>query len=171
MLNSTKLKDTPLGTPEEFNVVVEIPRGSADKIEYDEVNDEMVAGFTFKDGFTFGYNYGFIPQTYPGGGSDDALDVILLGQTPIPSGTVMLCRPVAIMYQIDRGEVDNKIIAAAVNNSETEKYQTLKDIPQKEIQDFILFYAEIARQRKKTIEINGFGDKDQAIEEIKKAMI
>lgn len=163
------LKDTPLGTPEQFNVVVEIPRGSEKKIEYDENKDQMFVEFVFKDGFSFRYNYGFIPHTKTGDG--DTLDAILLGMTPIRSGTVVPCRPVAIMRQLDRGQIDDKIIAVPVGDNETEKYQSVKDIPQKEIQEFILFYAEIARQKQKTIEITGFEDKDQAIEAIKKAKI
>ena len=35
----------------------------------------------------------------------------------------------------------------------------------------IEFYAEVARQKQKTIEVTGFEDKASAIEEIKKAMI
>lgn len=163
------LKDTPLGSPEQFNVVVEIPKGSENKIEYDENRDQMYVDFEFKNGFTWMFNYGFIPQTRTNDG--DTLDVIVLGMKPIASGTVVACRPIGIMNQIDRGEVDNKIIAVPVNDPETEKYQSVKDAPQKLIQGFILFYAEVARQKSKTIEITGFEDKDQAIVAIKKAMI
>lgn len=165
----TKLKDIPLGSPEQFNVVIEIPRGSVEKIEYDENKNEMYVDFVFQNGFNFKYNYGFIPQTHTDDG--DTLDAILLGGTPIPSGTVKLCRAVGIMKQLDRGEVDNKIIAVPVGDPETEKYQSVKDIPQKEIEQFILFYAEVARQKQKTIVITGFEDKNQAVEAIKKAMI
>ncbi|MBI4049215.1 MAG: inorganic diphosphatase [Candidatus Doudnabacteria bacterium] len=164
-----KLKDTPLGTPEQFNVVVEIPRGSVDKIEYDENKDEMHVDFVFKDGFTFQYNYGFIPHTRTDDG--DTLDAILLGTKPMASGTVVLCRPIGVMRQIDRGQVDDKIIAVPVGDKETQKYQSVEDISQEEIKQFILFYAEVARQKQKTIEITGFEDKDKAIEAIRKAMI
>lgn len=94
------LKDTPLGSPEEFNVVVEIPKGSQDKIEYDEKSDKMIVDFVFKDGFKYIYNYGFIPQTKTS--DDDTLDVIVLSLDPIASGSVVVCRPIGIIKQLDR---------------------------------------------------------------------
>ncbi|OGE82470.1 MAG: hypothetical protein A3B10_00135 [Candidatus Doudnabacteria bacterium RIFCSPLOWO2_01_FULL_44_21] len=164
-----KLIETPLGTPEQFNVVIEIPKGSENKIEYDEIKDEMFVDFIFTGGFKFLFNYGFISKTKTGDG--DTLDAIVLGPNPIASGTVVLCRPVGIMRQLDRGQVDNKIIAVPVNEPETISIQSIQDVPQGEIQAFIEFYAEVARQKQKTIEVTGFEDKASAIEEIKKAMI
>ncbi len=164
-----KLKDTPLGAPEEFNVVVEIPKGSEKKFEYDEEKDEIILDFVFQGGFHFIFNYGFIPQTKADDG--DTLDAILLGETPIPSGTVVVSRPIGVMRMLDRGKGDDKIIAVPIGNAETEKYQSIKDVSQDQVKEFIAFYAEVARQKQKTIEITGFEDKIQAIQAIKKAVI
>lgn len=153
------LKDIPLGTPEEFNVIVEIPKGSENKIEYDEEKDKMVVDFVFKDGFRFLFNYGFIPQTKAGDG--DTVDVILLGDKPTASGTVVLSRPIGIMKMLDRGEEDDKVIAVPINEPDQEYDQ----------EEFKKFYAEVARQKQKTIQVIGFEDKDKAIQAIKGAMI
>ncbi len=152
------LKDTPLGMPEQFNVIVEIPKGSPDKIEYNEDKDEMYVDFVFKKGLTFIYNYGFIPHTLAGDG--DTVDVVLLGDKPIPSGSVVSARPIGIVKMLDRGVPDDKVIAV------------LADEPncQLNLEEFKKFYAEVAKQKQKTIEITGFEDKDQAIEAIRKAM-
>ena len=63
-------------------------------------------------------------------------------------------------------ELDNFL-----GDEETQKYQSVGDIPQEEIKQFIMFYAEVARQKQKTIEISGFEDKDKAIDAIKRAII
>ena len=97
------LKDTPLGTPELFNVVIEIPKGSPSKWEYDEATDKMVSHFEFENGFTFICNYGFIPQTKATDG--DTLDAIVLGDEPVASGTVLRCRPIGIIKQIDKHQI------------------------------------------------------------------
>ncbi len=162
------LKDTPLGTPEQFNVIVEIPKGSPDKIQYDELKDEMYVDFTFKNGFKFAYNYGFIPETKAGDG--DTLDVIVLSSESIPSGIVVKCRAIGVMKQLDRGEQDDKILAVPVSDKNS-KYQSIKDVSETERQEFRDFYAEIGRQKEKIVEITSFEDKDRAMEEIRKARI
>ena len=93
------LKDTPLGSPERFNVIVEIPRGSVDKIEYDENKDKMFVDFVFKKGLRFINNYGFIPQTATGDG--DTLDVFILTEKILLSGSLILCRPISLIKHLD----------------------------------------------------------------------
>ena len=61
------LSKISFGTPEEFNVIVEIPRGSNLKYEYDEASDSLKLDFVFKD-LVFPFNYGFIPHTLGGDG-------------------------------------------------------------------------------------------------------
>ena len=86
-----------------FDVMVEIPKGSENKYEYDEVKKAMVLDFVFKDGLKFLFNYGFIPNTL--GGDGDTLDVILLGDKPIASGSMVKARAIGIMRMLDRGEI------------------------------------------------------------------
>lgn len=152
-----KLAETTPGTPEEFNVVVEIPKGSPEKIEYDEAADKMVVDFVFRDGFRFIYNYGFIPQTH--GGDGDTLDVIILGDKPLVPGSVVKARPLGIVKMLDRGEPDDKIIAILVGEPEQEL----------DLAELRNFYAEVARQKNKVVDILGYEDKNRAMETIKKA--
>jgi len=163
------LKETPLGTPEQFNVVIEIPKGSPSKLEYDFEKDQMTSHFDFEHGFTFICNYGFIPQTKSADG--DTLDVIVLGDNPIPSGTVVSCRPIGIIKQIDKGQQDDKILAVVIGDAPTYHYKDIVDFTEAERQKFIAFYAEIGRQRRKVVQIIGFEDKASAIETIKKAAL
>ncbi len=164
-----KLKDTPLGTPEEFNVVIEIPQGSSKKYEYDEAKDEMNLDFIFTGGFHFPFNYGFIPQTL--GGDGDTLDAIVLDDKGFNSGEVIACRPIGMIEMLDRGEEDHKIIAVPVDDASMANTHSIHDLPPNRLEDFRVFYEELARQKQKTIEILGFEGKDQAIRAIKKAMI
>jgi inorganic pyrophosphatase len=168
-IKNMSLKDTPLGTPQQFNVVIEIPKGTANKYEYDEEKDEIILDFVFKDGFKYLYNYGFIPQTRAGDG--DMLDAIVLSSDPIDSGTVVECRPVGVIKQLDRGEQDDKIIAVPIGDAGMQKYQDIADIDENLRRQFHDSWTEIARQKNKIIKTTSFEDKDRAIEEIKKARI
>ena len=153
------LKDINAGTPQEFNAIIEIPKGSPDKIEYDEETDEMKVDFVFQNDFKFIYNYGFVPQTLAGDG--DTLDVIVLSDKVIPSGSVVKARTLGIVKMLDRGEPDNKIIAVPVDDPD----QTL------DLEELKNFYAEVARQKKKIVEVLGYEDKNVAMDEIRKSMI
>jgi inorganic pyrophosphatase len=158
-----KLKDLTLGEPEKLNILVEVPKGSPAKLEYDEETEQIKEEFVFKDGFKYIYNYGLIPGTLADDG--DHLDAIVLTDKIIPSGTVMQVRPFGIIKVIDRGEGDDKLLTSPLDEN---KFQSIRDLSETQRQEFVEFYAEVARQKNKEMHIVDFLDKDAAIEEIKK---
>jgi inorganic pyrophosphatase len=84
------LKNVPFGTIDRFNVVVEIPKGSGNKYEYNEELDAITLEWAFTGGFCFPFDYGFIPQTL--GGDNDPLDVFVISSHPFSPGIVVSCR-------------------------------------------------------------------------------
>ena len=90
------------------NVVVEIPKGSQMKIEWnrelacfqlDRVEPAIFAKPT---------NYGFIPQTKDEDG--DELDVLLITDEPIGTGVFVESRVIGILNFEDDGEMDHKVV-------------------------------------------------------------
>ena len=162
-------KNIPFGEIDKFNVLVEISAGSPIKYEYYPDQDKIVADFVFKDGFKFKYNYGLIFGTQ--GGDKDHLDVIILADQSLEQGKVIQCRAIGIINVLDRGEVDNKILAVQIDDQSKNNLQSVEDLPQQLLEDFREFYNEVARQKNKIHEIIGFGGKEQALEEIKKSLI
>ncbi|MDO8529410.1 MAG: inorganic diphosphatase [bacterium] len=160
-------KQIPFGTLEEFNVVVEIPKGSELKYEYNEKIDALTLDWVFTDGFGFIYNYGFIPQTLCGDG--DNFDVFLITPYPIAIGTVVKSRAVGMIELLDREEEDNKIIAVPIADPSLEKYQKLSDLDFDYKTEFTDFFNEISKQKNKTMKINGFHDKLIALDAIKQS--
>jgi inorganic pyrophosphatase len=65
----------------EFHVVIEIPRGSSNKIEYDEEKGYFALDRVLYQSTFYPFDYGFIPQTHAGDG--DAIDVCLLTTYPL----------------------------------------------------------------------------------------
>ena len=57
------LKDVPFGSPEKFNVIIEIAQGSQDKYEYDEELDVVKLDRVLFSSVRYPSNYGFIPET------------------------------------------------------------------------------------------------------------
>ena len=63
-------------------------------------------------------NYGMIPRTLLSkeqGGDGDPLDIIVLGP-PIERGQVIKCKVLGVLYLLDRGEQDDKLIAVSTNS-------------------------------------------------------
>lgn len=160
------LKKIPFGTPEAFNVVIEISAGSQDKYEYDPEIEAVKLDRVLYASYKFPANYGFIPRTLAEDG--DPADVILLSTNPLLPGIVAEARAIGFMEMVDAGEADNKIIAVPTSDPRFHDIKTLEDLPKhftKEIQNFFETYKIL---QNKTVEIKSFSGPDRAIEEIKK---
>ncbi len=121
----------------EINVVIEIPVGSTQKIEY----RRNIEGGAFEidriepDAFAKPANYGFIPQTLDEDG--DELDVMVVSPLQLTTGTYMKARVLGVMKFVDDGEVDDKIIAVpADDRNNGDAIQTLEDLPAQLIKQF-----------------------------------
>lgn len=107
-----------LGSENAIRVVVEIPAGTNAKWEVRK--EDGALAWEFEDGeprvveyLPYPANYGMIPRTLLAkdeGGDGDPLDVIVLGPA-VPRGSVVSAWPIGILRVLDRGEVDDKVIA------------------------------------------------------------
>lgn len=163
------IKNIPLGQPEEFNVLVEIPSGSANKYEYDESLKMFKLDYVFHDGFHFPFNYGLIPQTRAE--DNDPLDAIVLSSYPIIPNTVVKVKPIGILKLKDSGEQDNKIITVPSVDPLASKLKSIDNLDKKEKESMADFFKEIGVQHNKTMDIEGFFDKDEAVAEIKRCRL
>lgn len=154
------LKNIPFGSVKTFNVIVEISKGSQNKYEYDETQDVIKLDWVFHGGLKFPFDYGYIPQTRAGDG--DCQDVFVLSSHPLSTNTVVECRAIGVLEQLDRGEEDNKILALPVADPEFKDINSLDDLSTEYKNLFREFYAGVAKQKNKIIEITGFGDRVKA---------
>lgn len=60
------------------------------------------------------------------GGDEDPLDVIIIGPAT-PRGSVVSAKPIGILHLLDKGELDDKIVAT-MPNSHLENIDTIEDI-------------------------------------------
>src|SRR5689334_2576399 len=72
------------------HVVVETPRGSRTKCAYQEEGGYFLRKFTLPDGMSFPYDFGCIPSTRANDG--DPLDILVLGDVPLPMGCIAKAR-------------------------------------------------------------------------------
>lgn len=158
--------DIPLGTPEQFNVLVEIPTGSVNKYELNEHTGFITLDYVFKDGFCFPFNYGFVPHTKAG--DNDPLDAVILSTSPICINTVVMVKPIAILKLKDKGEQDNKLITVPVVDPLANKLNNVDDLTDIQKQEIKEFFKQVGVQKNKTMDIEEIYDKEEAINEVKK---
>ena len=112
----------------EINVVIEIPVGSTQKIEYRRKLGLFEIDRIEPNLFPKPANYGFIPQTIDEDG--DELDVLLVTPLKLTTATYIKAKVLGVMHFVDDGEVDDKIIAVPADDRHTgDIYHTYEDLP------------------------------------------
>ncbi len=111
-----------------INVVVEIPKWSTLKIEWNRDLACFQLDRVEPSIFPKPVNYGFIPQTLDEDG--DELDALIMTNEPIPTGVYLQARVLGVMRFEDDGEVDDKIIVVPADDRNFDTPKTLDDVHQ-----------------------------------------
>ncbi|MEI8223848.1 MAG: inorganic diphosphatase [bacterium] len=165
--------DIPRGKdiPNEFNTIIEIPKGSFNKYEIDKETGLIALDRANYSAAPYPFDYGYVPQTLWGDG--DPLDVILLTTYPLFPGILVKARPIAVMDMTDTGESDAKIIAVPVDDKRFDDVHDLADLNKHNLKEFTHFwetYKELKKGEKGTVSINGIYDKATAIANINESI-
>ena len=154
--------------PELVTAVIEIPRGSRNKYEFNTELDLICLDRVLHSTLFYPSDYGFIPQTHSQDG--DHLDVLVLITQPTFPGCVLNVRPIGYLDMEDEAGKDEKIIAVADSDPYYKNIQDITDVNihlKKEIQHFFEAYKHL--EAGKRTAILGWHDKQAAYAAIKKA--
>jgi inorganic pyrophosphatase len=154
----------------ELNVVIEIPVGSTQKIEYRKETGLFEIDRIEPDLFAKPANYGFIPRTLDEDG--DELDVLLISPLKLTTGTYIKAKIIGVMHFIDDNEVDDKILAVPADDRNTgDIYSSYEDLPEKLLKQ-IEFHFNHYKDLKKpgSTVVKGFAGVEEAKKVIKDAI-
>lgn len=157
----------PAGTPSQFNCVVEIPKGSTNKYEYNHELGFFKLDRVLYEAVFFPTEYGIIPQTW-NEKDGDPQDVMVSSSFSTFPGCIIACRPIGVLRLEDTGEEDNKIVAVPCDDPRFQQVKEMSDLAphfKKEIKNFWENYAEL--QPDKKIKILGWSGRQQAEKIIK----
>jgi inorganic pyrophosphatase len=146
--------------PEVVRIIVEIPKGSANKYEYDVALNTFRLDRTLYSPMHYPGDYGFVPGTLAEDG--DPMDVLVLVQSPSFTGCLQEVRPVGILYMVDQQEHDQKIIAVPQRDPRYSQVHTMDQIfphVRREIEHFFTIYKELEGRVTK---MEGWGGPDDA---------
>jgi inorganic pyrophosphatase len=141
----------------EFDVIVEIPKGSRNKYEMDHELDRIRLDRTLFTATAYPTEYGFVPDTLAE--DDDPLDALILTDEPTFPGCLIRVRPVAVFWMSDEHGPDAKILSVAAHDDRKSHLQDLGDVPDHllaEIRHFFQIYKDL--EPGKCTEIQGWED-------------
>eukprot|EP01063_Lacrimia_lanifica_P034813 TRINITY_DN6524_c2_g2_i1.p1 TRINITY_DN6524_c2_g2~~TRINITY_DN6524_c2_g2_i1.p1 ORF type:complete len:1118 (+),score=533.49 TRINITY_DN6524_c2_g2_i1:48-3401(+) len=151
------------GAEGEYNIVVEIPRGTNAKyevmkdLENNPIKQDMKKGkarfYTY--GMAF-FNNGMFPQTWEDSakkddagnlGDNDPLDVMEVGNTVRPIGSIVPVKILGALALVDDGETDYKLIALAKDDPDADRITDMESLAEvkgealsKRIKDWLKMY-------------------------------
>lgn len=139
-----------------LDVIVEIPKGSNIKYEYDIHTKRIKIDRILFGSETYPQNYGFIENTLDFDG--DPLDVLIISNHSFFPGTTIPTRILGTMEMIDGGETDTKLIGVIDVDPRFKNYKTLNDIPKHLLSEIESFFKTYKLLQKKEVLIKGFKD-------------
>ncbi|HKS29245.1 MAG TPA: inorganic diphosphatase [Pyrinomonadaceae bacterium] len=134
---------------DEVNVIIETPKGSRNKFNYDESLGLFKLGGVLPAGASFPFDFGFIPATL--GGDGDPLDVLVLMDEPAFAGCLVTTRLIGVIEaeQTERdGETtrNDRLIAVAADSRAHSDVKTIDELNKNlldEIEHFFVSYNVI----------------------------
>jgi len=144
------------------NVVIEIPTGSNNKIEWNRQKACFQLDRVEPMIFAKPVNYGFIPQTIDEDG--DELDALVLADEPLPTGIFLEAKIIGVLKFEDDGEVDDKVIVVPSDDRNTgDAIKSLSDIPKQKLDQLVHHFTHYKDLKKpNSTFVKGLGDIDEA---------
>jgi len=134
--------------PELVRMIVEIPKNSNNKYEYDGALAVFRLDRPLYSPMFYPGDYGFIPGTIADDG--DPLDIIALVETPSFPGCLIEARPIGVLNMLDQDQLDQKILAVPERSPRYRSVHSLDQIAmhvRRELEHFFAIYKELEGKR------------------------
>jgi inorganic pyrophosphatase len=150
-----------------IDVMIEIPKGSRNKYEYDFEKGAIRFDRMLFSPTHYPADYGFIPETLALDG--DPLDALVLVWESTFSGCLIESYPIGLFMMRDEKGEDEKILCVPQNDPLWNYVKSLKDVPPhllKEIEHFFTVYKELENKK---VAVEGWHDREAAVQAIDRA--
>ena len=152
----------------ELNCVVEIPKGSRNKYEYDAELGGIKLDRFISASVVYPTDYGFVPETLAPDG--DPLDVLVCVSEPTFPGCIVPSKVVGLFKMSDEKGDDDHVLCVPCSDPGWNELEDVEDLPRQlraEISHFFDVYKDLDLDRHS--EVKGWADRAAAIETIEQA--
>jgi inorganic pyrophosphatase len=144
--------------------LVEIPKGSRNKYEYDHEMDVIKLDRFLFSSMVYPTDYGFIPETL--GQDGDPLDAMVLVSEPTFPGCVIDVKAIALFRMEDDKGIDDKVLCVPLSDPAWNKLETLEDVPDQLRQEIAHFFSVYKDLEQKKVTVDGWYSREEALQEI-----
>jgi inorganic pyrophosphatase len=149
---------------EPLTCVVEIPKGSRNKYEWDHETGAIKLDRLLFSSVVYPTDYGFFPDTL--GQDEDPLDAMICVTEATFPGCVIEVKPIALFRMKDEKGIDDKILCVPTTDPEWNRLDSLDDLSQQlqdEIAHFFSIYKDLERKK---VSVDGWYSREDAEAEI-----
>lgn len=128
----------------EFEVVIEIPKGSRNKYEVDHETGRLKLDRYLYTSMAYPSDYGFIENSL--GEDGDPLDALVLLPESVFPGCIVDARPVAMFQMTDEAGGDDKVLCVPAGDKRWDHIQDLADVSEQvleEVKHFFVHYKDL----------------------------
>ena len=143
-------------------VVVEIPRGSRNKYEWDEHAGVFRLDRVLSSAVFYNFDYGFVPDTRAGDG--DHTDILLLIDEPTFPGCRVWARPIGGLEMRDEKGFDFKVLSVAVGDPHQAHVERLEQVRPHRLVEIENFFRTYKLLEDKAVDVVGWRSRDAALE-------
>ena len=147
-----------------IDVMVEIPKGSRNKYEYDHKSGFVRFDRMLFSAMHYPSDYGFVLNTLAEDG--DPLDALVLVWEPTFPGCVIEARPVGLFKMQDEKGVDDKILCVPVADPMWNYIESLGQVPGHLLSEIEHFFKAYKEHEQKKTGVDGWEGKQAALKAI-----
>lgn len=155
----------------ECQAIIETPKGRRNKFKYRAESALFSVSHLLPEGFTFPFDFGFIPSTAAEDG--DPLDIIVLMDEAAHVGCLLDVRLIGVfkVVQTENGKrsQNDRLLAVAVQSFAFRDVRSMSDLRESLVQQIAEFLALYNKNQGKQDEVQGIEGADEAIELLEKA--
>lgn len=150
------LRDLETGPapPDVLFAVIESPKGTENKYEYDVKKKAIVLDRVLYSAVHFPGDYGFLPRTLDEDG--DPLDILVLVTSPTFPGCIMTARPVGLLRMLDGDKRDDKILAVPTTDPRYAEVHDLSDLPEHILKEIAYLFETYKVLEGKQVKVLGW---------------
>ncbi|MER5637415.1 inorganic diphosphatase [Kitasatospora sp. NPDC002227] len=128
----------------EFDVLIEIPKGSRNKYEVDHETGRLRLDRMLFTSTRYPADYGYVEGTLADDG--DPLDALVILEEPTFPGCLIKCRAIGMFHMTDEAGGDDKLLCVPATDPRWSHLQDLQDVSEfdrLEIQHFFEVYKDL----------------------------
>ena len=153
-----------------LHAVVETPRGSSCKLDFDPKLGVFTLAKPLMAGLTYPYDWGFIPSTKAEDG--DPLDVLIVHDAKTYPGVVLKCRPIGVLevQQKSKGRVErnDRVFAVPGRSTVEADLKDVRELPPRGREELEQFFRATNALENKELSFLGWHGPNRAIKTIRR---